>query len=148
MKREIMVWIAGGAIFILSSCTHELDRAQSGAVLGAAGGAVAGQVIGGNTSSTLIGTAVGTFVGYMIGNEMDKYDRQRLNNVYERGVSGQTSAWVNPDSGNSYSVTPSPATTEATGPCRRAEVQAIIDGRSETTYATACRDYTGQWVIQ
>ena len=134
--------------FSLVSCTHELNRAQSGAVLGAAGGALVGQAIGHNTSSTLIGTAVGTLLGYIVGNEMDKYDRQRLNNVYERGVSGQTSSWVNPDNGNSYYVTPSAARTTAAGPCRTATIDATIDGRRETTYGTACRDNSGQWVLQ
>lgn len=133
---------------LLSSCTHQLTKAQSGAVLGAAGGAVVGQAIGRNTGSTLIGTAVGTLLGYMVGNEMDKYDRQRLNNVYEQGVSGQTTSWVNPDSGNSYYVTPSSATTTATGPCRRADIDATIDGRRETTVGTACRNSYGEWVLQ
>lgn len=135
-------------LFLLSSCTHQLTRAQSGAVLGAAGGAVVGQAIGHDTSSTLIGTAVGTLLGYMVGNEMDKYDRQRLNTVYEQGVSGQTTSWVNPDSGNSYYVTPSSANTTSTGPCRNATIDATIDGRRETTIGTACRDSSGQWVLQ
>jgi surface antigen len=131
--------LVAGMLFSLASCTHELNRAQSGAVLGAAGGALVGQAIGHDTSSTLIGTAVGTLLGYMVGNEMDKYDRQRLNYVYERGVSGQTSSWVNPDNGNSYYVTPSAATRTASGPCRTATIEATIDGRRETTYGTACQ---------
>lgn len=134
--------------WVLVSCTHQVNKAQSGAVMGAAGGALVGQAIGGNTESTLIGTAVGTLLGYMVGNEMDKYDRQQLNTVYERGVSGQTSSWVNPDNGNSYSVTPNPATTGGSGPCRVAAINATIEGRHETTYATACRDYNGQWALQ
>ena len=135
-------------LLLLTSCTHQLNRAQSGAVLGAAGGAVVGQAIGRSTSSTLIGTAVGTLLGYMVGNEMDKRDRQRLNTVYEQGVSGHTTSWVNPDNGNSYYVTPSVATTTATGPCRNATIEATIDGRRETTVGTACRNSSGQWVLQ
>lgn len=143
-------WMAGAVCLtlILVSCTHQVDRAQSGAAMGAASGAVVGQAIGHNTEATLIGALVGTLFGYMIGNEMDKYDRQQLNHVYERGVSGQTSTWQNPDSGNVYSVTPSQASTSASGTCRNAEIEAIIDGKHETTYATACRDYNGQWVLQ
>lgn len=132
----------------LTSCNHQLNKGQSGAAMGAAGGAIVGQAIGHNTEATLIGALVGTLVGYMVGNEMDKYDRQQLNHVYERGVSGNTSSWTNPDSGHVYNVTPSPATTSASGPCREAQIDAIIGGKRETTYTTACRDYNGQWVLQ
>lgn len=133
---------------LLISCTHQLNRGQSGAAMGAAGGAIVGQAIGQDTEATLIGTLVGTMVGYMIGNEMDKYDRQQLNHVYERGVSWQTSTWRNPESGHVYSVTPQPATTGSYGPCRQAQIEAVIDGQRETTYTTACRDSNGQWVLQ
>ena len=88
-------------------------------------------------------------LGYIVGNEMDKYDREQLNHVYERGVSGQTETWVNPDRGTQYQVTPQPAYS---GPnnqvCRKAEVTAIIDGKAEKTYTTACRDDYGQWQLQ
>lgn len=136
------------ALLFVSSCTHQLNRAQSGAGMGAAGGAIIGQAIGHNTEATLIGVLVGTMIGYMMGNEMDKYDREQLNHTYERGVSGQTSTWQNPDTGNIYSVTPEPATTGLSGPCRKAEIEAIIDGKKETTYTTACREPNGQWVLQ
>lgn len=132
----------------LAGCNAQVNKAQSGAAMGGVGGALVGQAIGRDTKATLIGAAVGTMLGYMVGNEMDKYDRQQLNSIYERGVSGQTSSWVNPDSGNSYRVTPNAATTTASGPCRSAAVDAIIDGKRETTYTTACRDYNGQWVLQ
>jgi surface antigen len=87
-------------------------------------------------------------IGYIVGNEMDKYDRQELNHVYERGVSGQTTSWVNPDNGTRYKVTPQPAYTNNSRPCRKAEITAIIDGKTERTYATACRDDYGRWQIQ
>lgn len=139
--------------FLLSSCTNmqvqEGKKGQVGAVSGAAAGALIGQMIGHNTEATLIGTAVGGLLGYIIGNEMDKYDRQQLNHVYERGMSGQTSAWVNPDSGNQYRVTPQPAYNPAPNQvCRQAEIEAVIDGKIEKTYTTACRDANGQWQLQ
>ncbi len=134
-------------LFALSSCTN-INKAQTGAVGGAAGGAIIGQAIGHNTESTLIGAAVGTMLGYIVGNEMDKYDRQQLNHTYERGVSNQTQSWVNPDSGNQYSVTPQPAyITPSQQVCRKAEIDAVIDGKSERTYTTACRDANGHWQL-
>ena len=99
---------------------------------------------------TLIGAAVGTMLGYIVGSEMDKYDRQQLDHMYERGVSNQRSTWVNPDTGNQYTVTPQPAYQEPSSRrvCRRAEIEAIIDGRPERTYSTACRNEYGQWELQ
>lgn len=119
-----------------------------GAGAGAGIGAIAGQAIGHNTESTLIGAAAGSLLGYIIGNEMDKYDRQQLNHMYERGVSGQTSSWQNPDNGNMYTVTPQPAYQQNNQWCRQAEIDAVIDGRRERTLTTACRNAHGQWELQ
>ncbi len=134
-------------VLLLTSCAN---KAQTGAAGGAAAGALIGQAIGHNTGGTLIGAAVGTMLGYIVGNEMDKYDRQQLNHMYERGVSNQRSSWVNPDTGNQYTVTPQPAYQEPSSRkvCRRAEIEAMIDGRPERTYSTACRNEYGQWELQ
>ena len=134
-------------LMLLASCAN---RAQTGAAGGAAAGALIGQAIGHNTGGTLIGAAVGTMRGYIVGSEMDKYDRQQLDHMYERGVSNQRSTWVNPDTGNQYTVTPQPAYQEPSSRrvCRRAEIEAVIDGRPERTYSTACRNEYGQWELQ
>ena len=134
-------------LMLLASCAN---RAQTGAAGGAAAGALIGQAIGHNTGGTLIGAAVGTMLGYIVGSEMDKYDRQQLDHMYERGVSNQRSTWVNPDTGNQSTVTPQPAYQEPSSRrvCRRAEIEAVIDGRPERTYSTACRNEYGQWELQ
>ncbi|PID76918.1 MAG: hypothetical protein CSB24_04225 [Deltaproteobacteria bacterium] len=141
--------VLGCVILALTGC-YPQNRGQRGAAVGAAGGAVVGQAIGRNTEATLIGAAVGTMLGYIVGNEMDKADRQRLNNVYETGRSGQMSTWNNPDNGNLYQVVPQPAYNSANSgqTCRKAEIRAIIEGQPQTTYTTACRDNYGQWHIQ
>lgn len=135
------------SLLLLSSCA---TKGQTGAVGGAAAGALVGQAIGHNTGATLIGAAVGGLLGYIVGNEMDKYDREQLNHAYERGISNQRSAWVNPDSGNQYAVTPQPAYQNPSSHqvCRRAEIEAIIDGKPQRTYSTACRDQYGTWQLQ
>ena len=150
MKHVTVVFLIC-SLFLLTSCANsQLNKGQQGAIGGAAGGALIGQMIGHNTEATLIGMAVGTMLGYIVGNEMDKYDREQLNHVYARGVSGTTSAWINPDNGNQYSVTPQPAFSQPNGnqPCRKAEIIAMIDGKEQKTYATACRDNDGQWQLQ
>lgn len=130
-----------------SSCA---TQSQTGAGVGAIGGALAGQAIGHSTEATLIGAAVGTMLGYMVGNEMDKYDREQLNHAYERGTSGKATSWRNPDTGNSYEVMPQPAYTQPATQqvCRQAEIIAVIDGKTERTYTTACRDDYGHWQLQ
>ncbi|MCL2340678.1 MAG: glycine zipper domain-containing protein [Proteobacteria bacterium] len=134
-------------LLVLTSCA---TRGQTGAAGGAAAGALIGQAIGHNTGATLIGAAVGGMLGYIVGNEMDKYDREQLNHSYERGVSNQRSAWVNPDTGAQYAVTPQPAYQDPRTQqvCRRAEIEAIIDGRPQRTFSTACRDQRGSWQLQ
>jgi surface antigen len=134
----------------LSSCAY-YTKGQRGAGIGGASGALIGQAIGRNTEATLIGAAVGTMLGYIVGNEMEKYDRQELNHAYEYGPSGQSTSWQNPDSGNYYQVIPQPAYTlpqQPQSPCRRAEILATIDGKTERTYTTACRNSAGQWELQ
>ena len=146
--------LLAAALLFLASCANmpvqEGRKGQVGAATGAAAGAVIGQAIGNDTESTLIGTAVGGLLGYIVGNEMDKSDQRQLNNTYERGVSGQPSAWVNPDSGNQYTVTPQPAyyPPQSNSVCREAEIVAVIDGTTQKTYSTACRDQNGRWVLQ
>lgn len=135
------------SILLLSSCAN---KAQTGTAGGAAAGAIAGQAIGHNTEATLIGAAAGTMLGAIVGKEMDKYDREQLNHNYERGISNQRSSWVNPDTGNQYSVTPEPAyqNSNTRRVCRRAEIEAFIKGKPEKIFCTACRDEAGHWELQ
>ena len=151
MKKMACTLVGVMAILMTSCANVDLNKGQQGAIGGAAGGALLGQAIGKNTEATLIGAAVGTLLGYIVGNEMDKYDRRNLNQVYETAPSGQTASWQNPDSGNYYEVTPQPAYTAPQNPqsyCRKAEILTTIDGKAEKTYATACRNNHGQWVVQ
>jgi surface antigen len=145
--KQLSVGIVLIFLISLSSCA---TKGQTGALGGAAGGALIGQAIGHSTGATLIGAAVGAGLGYIVGNEMDKNDRERLNSAYERAPSGQRSSWTNPDSGNRYSVTPQrayqdPGTHQT---CRRAEINAVIDGKPQRTYSTACRNSYGEWELQ
>lgn len=136
------------AILFSSCATTEGRKGQTGAVGGAAAGAVVGQIIGRNTEATLLGAAIGGVLGYIVGNEMDKSDRQQLNAAYESTPSNQTTTWVNPDSGKRYAVTPRPAYQVDNRVCRKAEIDAVIDGKRQKTLATACRNEQGQWVLQ
>lgn len=150
MKKIFLLGVSA-LLLLMTSCDQGMyTKGVQGAGMGAAGGAVLGQIIGRNHQATLIGAAVGGLLGYIVGNEMDKKDRMQLNSAYENVPSGQTTSWHNPDTGNSYQVTPQPAYREPgnSQPCRRAEIIATIDGKREKTYTTACRDNNGQWKLQ
>lgn len=152
MKKLLLVLLPVIVVSLNSCANQQYNKGQQGAGIGAAGGALIGQAIGRNTEATLIGAAIGTLLGYIVGNEMDKFDRRELNHAYEYGPSGQATAWKNPDNGNRYQVTPQPAyypqTQRKDRPCRRAEILATIDGRTQKTYTTACRNSAGQWELQ
>jgi surface antigen len=146
--KKITLLLLPVFLIVLTSCATQYSKGQQGAVIGAGGGAILGQAIGRSTEATLIGAAVGTLLGYIVGNEMDKFDREQLNMAYETGPSGHGTAWRNPDNGNRYEVIPQPAYGSQDRPCRKAEILATIDGRTEKTYTTACRNSAGQWVLE
>jgi len=156
MSKKLMFAILLASVFSLSACAgtpyevREGYRGQAGAVGGAVAGALIGQMIGHNSEATLIGTAVGGLLGYIVGNEMDKYDRQAITHVMEKGRSNQAMSWVNPDSLRHYAVTPRSAYSDPQTQkiCRCAEIKAVIDGREETTHTTACRNINGVWELQ
>lgn len=144
MIRKIIVVAACG--ISLCSCAN---KAQTGAGAGAAAGAIAGQAIGHDTGATLIGAAIGLMLGYAAGNELDKADRAKIQSAYETIPDGRTSQWVNPNSGNSYAVTPQNTYTNSLSQnCREAEILVTIDGRPEKMKQTACRDQNGNWLAQ
>ena len=133
------------SLLMLSGCA---TKAQTGAGVGALGGAVAGSLIGDSKHeerNALIGGLIGGAIGYAIGNEMDKQDTAKINNALEKSPSYKRTAWVNPDTGNQYAVTPRPASEVNGRPCREAEIEAVIGGKTETVVTTACRRPDGRW---
>ncbi|MBM9518440.1 glycine zipper 2TM domain-containing protein [Desulforhopalus vacuolatus] len=153
MKKFAALVTAAALTLSLSGCADQgITKGTAGAGIGAASGALLGQAIGHNTQATLLGAAIGTVLGYIVGNEMDKADRIRLNEVYNSSPSGSAVAWENPDTGNSYSVVPQPAyypDHNQASPCRKAEILATIDGKVQKTFTTACRNpQTGEWILQ
>ena len=147
MTKKILTLIL--IAFLATACVAAQNRAQRGGGGGAVAGAVIGQAIGHNTNSTLLGAAIGGILGYMIGNEMDKQDRQRLNNVYEYTPENTSTEWVNPNTGNKYKATPRKTYKDAKTQrdCREVELLSTIDGAAEKTYTTACRE-NGRWIMR
>lgn len=145
-----MVGIVGlASCLTLSGCLE--NRAQSGAGIGALSGGLLGSLAGPSKNreqNALIGAAMGSLVGYALGNEMDKNDQLQVNRAYERAADNQSVDWVNPTTGNKYTVTPRSTTRNKSGqPCRQAEIDSVIDGRHETVVKMACRRSDGKWAF-
>ena len=135
------------SFIILAGCETPTKR-QSGTVIGGIAGGILGNQVGkgdGRTAAIIIGTIAGAFIGGAIGQEMDDNDHYRSQQALESTPTNQYSSWKNPDTGNSYTVTPTKTYQAASGPCREYTTDAIIDGRRETVYGTACRQADGSW---
>jgi len=150
MKKVLIITLITTLIagFTLSGCA---TKAQTGAGIGALGGAAIGGQVGRSkhrARNAMIGAVAGALLGYAIGNEWDKYDQRRLEQVYENSRSYKTTSWVNPDTNRSYSVTPRPARNINGHVCRKAYIEAVIDGRVEKVETLACRQPDGTWKIQ
>ncbi|MCW8903341.1 RT0821/Lpp0805 family surface protein [Sedimenticola sp.] len=134
-------------LFLLTGCEN-LSKRDTGTVLGGIAGGILGNQVGGGsgrTAAIIVGTLAGAYIGGSIGQQMDDNDRYRSQQALESNPVNRTSSWRNPDSGNSYQVTPTRTYETASGPCREYTTEAVIDGRTETVYGTACRQSDGTW---
>ena len=99
------------------------------------------------------GVLIGGLLGGAIGNALDQKDKemaaQAAHRAFENSRSGESSAWQNPDSGNSGSITPTRTYQVPDGRyCREYQQDIVVGGKSEKSYGTACRQPDGTWQIQ
>lgn len=131
------------------------NKQQVGTVLGGIGGGIAGNSIGkgqGKTVATIGGALLGGMLGSSVGQSLDRADLQysnaSANDALENSRSGTTSRWINPDSGNSGSLTPTSTYRNNSGQyCREFSQSIVIGGKKESSYGTACRQGDGSWKI-
>lgn len=136
---------------LVAGCTTPPTREQTGMVIGGALGGLLGSHVGegsGRTAAIIVGTLIGASVGGSVGRSMDEQDRIKTANALETVRTGVPSTWRNPDSGNTYTVTPTSTYDTAAGPCREYTVDAMIGGKKETVVGTACRQADGSWKTQ
>jgi len=132
-------------VLALSGCQSNQQVGQvTGGVLGGALGTQIGKGKG-TYAAIVAGTLIGAYLGGEIGRNMDENDRWRSQNALETYPTHKTSSWSNPDTGNSYSVTPTRTYESRSGPCREYTTEAMIGGRRETVYGNACRQSDGTW---
>ncbi len=124
-----------------------------GGMLGAAGGGLIAAAAGAGPAGIVGGVLIGGLVGGAVGNALDQKDKemaqQAAQRAFENSRSGESSAWQNPDSGNSGSITPTRTYQAPSGQyCREYEQDIVVGGESQKSYGTACRQPDGSWQIQ
>ncbi len=132
----------------LTGCANQPTQEQTGMVVGGVLGGVLGSQVGrghGSTAGTILGSIAGASIGGAIGRSMDDTDRMRTGMALENVRTGVPSTWRNPDTGNAYTVVPTRTYETAQGPCREYTVDAVVAGRKDKVYGTACRQSDGSW---
>jgi surface antigen len=135
----------------VGGCAREPTRQDFGMVIGGALGGLLGSQVGGGhgrTAAIIAGTLAGAALGGAVGKSMDEVDRMKTAATLENVRTGVSSTWHNPDTGNQYTVTPTETYETSAGPCREYTVDAVIGGKPEKVYGTACRQADGSWKIQ
>jgi surface antigen len=152
MKRKILSSIALATVLSVTGCaTYQGPQEQTGMVIGGILGGVLGDQVGGGhgrTAAIIAGTLAGAAIGGAIGHNMDETDRMRTAQTLETVRTGVPSRWNNPDTGNDYTVVPTRTYDTSSGPCREYTIDAMIGGRKEKVYGTACRQPDGSWRVQ
>lgn len=107
-----------------------------------------GAVLGsgdGQAVATIGGAALGAFLGSRIGSKMDQNDQKNTAEALETSREDSATTWRNPDTGQTYSVTPTYTYQGAAGPCRHFRTVTQIDGLEEVVQGTACKQQDGTW---
>lgn len=150
MRKQTALSIPLIAALVLPGCAAEGPREQAGTVIGGVLGGVLGAQVGGGHGQTvaiIAGALAGAAIGGAVGQSMDDNDRRKVAETLEGVRTGVPATWHNPDSGVDYSVTPTRTYETASGPCREFTTEALIGGKRETVYGTACRQADGSWKV-
>jgi surface antigen len=137
--------IVGTSLVGCQNATKQDVGTVSGAVIGGLVGSQFGKG-GGQLLGVGIGALAGAYIGGAIGKNMDDTDRLQMNRALEANRAGQPAYWQNQNTGNSYTVTPTQNVTIDGNPyCREYRTTAVIAGKKQQMYGTACRQQDGTW---
>lgn len=137
--------------FNRGTCDRDLISSEVlGNVMGGVAGGLLGNQIGagsGRTAATIGGTMIGVMVGGSVGRSMDSVDHGCVSEALDYLPDNRRIAWRG-DEGENYRMMPVRSYQVAGGGyCREYQATAVIGGRRQTTYGTACRQPDGQWAI-
>ena len=147
-----MIAIVSIVPFLLSACSGSFNKQDSGTVIGALAGGILGNQVGkgkGRVLATVAGAVVGGIVGSEIGKALDENDRRAAAEAeyyaLEKGQSGDSTPWRNPDSGRHGVVVPAAPYKLRNQNCRDYTHTIYIDGQPQIMKGTACRSSDGTW---
>ena len=139
------------ALFMTSGCsTTQGPNENAGMIIGGLIGGALGHQIGdgrGQTVATVIGALAGTAIGGNVGRSMDETDRLKVAHSLETVRTGVATSWQNPDTDTHYQIIPTRTYENVGTPCREYQMEAIIGGKKELIYGTACRQADGSWEV-
>jgi surface antigen len=149
MRKTLVSLMLAGSVALSGCATYQGPHEQAGMVIGGVlGGMLGAQAPRRDRTAMIIaGTLVGAAIGGAVGQSMDQTDRLKTAQTLETVRTGVPARWVNPDTGNQYTVVPTRTYETTAGPCREYTVDAIIGGRVEQVYGTACRQPDGSWRV-
>ena len=155
MTHKLMKVLAVMLASVLLAGCGQVAKEEAGAIIGAGLGGLAGSFIGdggGKLVAVGVGTMLGAILGSEVGKSLDRADKLAMadaqHDALEYGASGSTTAWQNPDSGNSGEVVPQPAYRQADGTyCREFQQTIIVGAEMVSAYGTACRMPDGTWKL-
>jgi len=117
---------------------------------GLLGGALGSQVGRGDgrTTAIILGSLAGAAIGGSIGHSMAETDKLKTAHALENVRTGVPTSWKNPDSGNEYVVVPTRTYEASSGPCREYTIDAVVAGKKDKLFGTACRQPDGSWQVR
>lgn len=131
---------------------QDAPKTTIGGLGGAVAGGILGERLGGHTGGIIAGSLIGGLLGGAIGNILDQRDRElalkTAHETLETAPTGNTSTWVNPDTGHQGSFTPTRTWQEPSGRyCREYQQTIVVGGETQQSYGTACRQPDGSWQV-
>ena len=152
MQRFKSFTVSTLCALLVSACAgYQSQQEQAGMVIGGVLGGVLGSQIGhrdGRTAAIILGSIAGAAVGGSVGHSMADVDKLKTAQTLEGVRTGVPSSWRNPDSGNEYVVVPTRTFDSNGGPCRDYTIDAVVAGKQDKIFGTACRQPDGSWQIR
>lgn len=124
--------------------------AQTGALTGAAAGGLIAGLAGAHPALIVGSILLGGIAGGLVGDYLTERDRQQhaqsSYDALETQPQGGTTAWNNPDSGNSGSTRITNVYRTSNGTlCKDFEQSISAGGETEIIHGTACQQADGTW---
>ena len=148
MKKIITALLVAVMSISFAGCA-DMSKQDMGTVSGGVIGGLVGSQFGkggGQLLAVGAGALAGALIGGAIGKNMDETDRLKMTRAMESNSVGQPAYWQNQKTGASYTVVPTKnVTVDGNQYCREYRSTAIIAGKKQQVYGTACRQPDGTW---